>query len=171
MPEKIAEQSIIWVIILQDFAKDVGKACNMLTRKVVETGGSGMKLELFLDKDKDIYQLANIINWDWLIENHAPFYCENNGRPSVPIRVILGLHYLKYLEEISDEEVVERFCENPYWQYFCGYETFQHERPCDPSTLPRWRKKVGEETILKMFSATLEVAKKNDFCEPKTVSA
>ena len=53
----------------------------------------------------------------------------------------------------------------------CGFETFQHERPCDPSTLPRWRKKVGEETILKMFSATLEVAKKNDFCEPKTVSA
>lgn len=129
---------------------------------VVEKAGSGVKLECILNKDLDLYQLAGFINWDRLIEHHTRFYSEGNGRPSVPIRVIVGLHYLKYLEEISDDEVVERFCENPYWQYFCGYETFQHKKPCDGSTLSRWRTKVGEKTIEKMFDATLEVAKKND---------
>jgi IS5 family transposase len=45
--------------------------------------------------------------------------------------------------------------ENPYWQYFCGYDFLQHERPCDPTSLTRWRNRVGdkldallEETIL-----------------------
>src|SRR5688572_17008341 len=71
-------------------------------------------------------------------------YVENNGRPGVPIRVIAGLHYLKYLENESDESVVEKFCENPYWQYFCGFKTFQHDFPCHPTTLVRWRQRVGE---------------------------
>lgn len=46
---------------------------------------------------------------------------------------------------MSDEGVVEGFLENPYWQYFCGYEYFQHEFPCDPTSLGKWRKRVGPE--------------------------
>lgn len=30
----------------------------------------------------------------------------------MPIQVIAGLHYLKYLENENDESVVEKFCEN-----------------------------------------------------------
>jgi len=51
------------------------------------------------------------------------------GRPGLPIRLVVGLHYLKYAYNESDESVVERFLENPYWQYFCGFEYFQHEFP------------------------------------------
>jgi hypothetical protein len=32
----------------------------------------------------------------------------------------VGLHYLKSAYNLSDELVVERWIENPYWQYFCG---------------------------------------------------
>ena len=56
----------------------------------------GVELESFLDKDHELYRLANILNWDYLIESFGPYYVENNGRPGVPIRVIAGLHYLKY---------------------------------------------------------------------------
>ena len=85
----------------------------------------GVDLESFLDKDHALYRLANSLNWDYLISSFGPYYVENNGRPGVPIRVVAGLHYLKYLENESDESVVEKFCENPYWQYFCGFKTFQ----------------------------------------------
>jgi IS5 family transposase len=61
-----------------------------------------------------------------LIESFGPYYEEANGRSGIPIRVIAGLHYLKYLENESDESVVEKFYENPYWQYFCGLKTFVH---------------------------------------------
>jgi IS5 family transposase len=95
---------------------------------------SDVKLDDILDKSHALYQLANRLNWDYLIRELGPYYAEGPGRPEIPIRVIAGLHYLKYLENESDESVVEKFRENPYWQYFCGLETFQHQLPCHPTT-------------------------------------
>ena len=71
-----------------------------------------------------------------------------------------GLHYLKHAFNESDESVVGRFLENPYWQYFCGFEYFQHELPLDPSSLVRWRKRLGPERLEKMLVQTLETAKR-----------
>jgi IS5 family transposase len=58
---------------------------------------------------------------------------------------------------------VERFLENPYWQYFCGYEYFHHKYPLEPTSLVKWRKRVGEEGIEKMFYQTLKTARKLGF--------
>jgi IS5 family transposase len=127
----------------------------------------GVELESFLDKSHPIYQLANIINWEHLINELGPYYVENNGRPGVPIRIIAGLHYLKYLENESDESVVEKFCENPYWQYFCGCETFQHALPCHPTTLVKWRNRIGIEGVEKLLSETLEAAKREGLLPEK----
>ncbi len=99
-------------MILQVLSKRMSKTCKMMKGKVFPEVNRGKELESFLDKNHGLYQLTNIINWDWLIEHHGMYYCENNGRPSIPIRVIVGLHYIKYLESESDESVVERFCEN-----------------------------------------------------------
>lgn len=100
-----------------------------------------VKLEDILDKRNGLYQLANRLNWDFLTNELGPYYAEGPGRPGIPVRVIVGLHYLKYLENESDESVVQKFCENPYWQYFCGMETFQHRLPCHPTSLVKWQKK------------------------------
>ena len=54
--------------------------------------------------------IANRLNWDHLINELGEYYCEGSGRPEIPIRIIAGLHYLKYLENESDESVVEKFC-------------------------------------------------------------
>lgn len=67
-----------------------------------------------------------------------------------------GLTYLGHAFGISDEEVVRRWVENPYWQFFCGEEYFRHDFPIDPSSLSRWRKRIGEkgsELILKITLA------------------
>ena len=128
---------------------------------------SGIRVESFLDKYHELYRLANILNWDYLIDSFGPSYVENNGRPGVPIRVIAGLHYLKYLENESDESVVEKFCENPYWQYFCGFKTFQHELPCHPTTLVKWRHRVGEVGVEKLLSETINTAKREGLLPEK----
>lgn len=119
-----------------------------------------VQLKDILDKKHALYQLADRLNWDALIEGFGPYYAEGPGRPEVPIRIIVGLHYLKYLENESDESVVEKFCENPYWQYFCGLETFQHKVPCHPTTLVKWRKRVGEKGVEKLLSHTIDTAKR-----------
>ena len=56
---------------------------------------------------------------------------------------MVGLHYLKHVHDLSDEELVARWVENPYCQFFCGFEFFQHEAPIDASTMTRWRKRIG----------------------------
>jgi IS5 family transposase len=33
---------------------------------------------------------------------------------------MVALHYLKYVHNLSDEDVVAGWVENPYWQNFAG---------------------------------------------------
>jgi IS5 family transposase len=46
--------------------------------------------------------------------------------------------------------------ENPYWQHFSGMRHFQHRMPMDPSSMTRWRKRLGEAGAEQMLRATLE---------------
>ncbi len=60
---------------------------------------------------------------------------------------------LQHMEGLSDEKVVQRWVENPYWQFFCGYDTLQWTPPINPSSLTLWRKRLGDkgmETILRL---------------------
>ena len=47
------------------------------------------------------------------------------GAPAKEIRLMVGLKYLKYMYNESDEMMVQKFVENPYYQYFCGNEYFE----------------------------------------------
>ena len=152
---------------MQDFEIKIRKSCKMKPQNMPVELKIGVELESFLDKEHALYQLANSLNWDYLISSFGPYYVENNGRPGIPIRVIAGLHYLKYLENESDESVVEKFCENPYWQYFCGFKTFQHELPCHPTTLVKWRHRVGEAGVEKLLSETINTAKREGLLPEK----
>ena len=75
-------------------------------------------------------------------------------------RLVAGLLYLEHAFKVSDERVVEQWLESPYWQYSCGETFFQHEFPCNPSSLTRWRQRLGEEGCEWLLTATFEL---NDF--------
>jgi IS5 family transposase len=72
--------------------------------------------------------------------------------------LIAGLHYLKHKYGLSDEQVVQRWSENPYWQYFCGETYFQHELPLNPSSLTRWRQRLGDTGMESLLGATIDAA-------------
>ena len=59
----------------------------------------------------------------------ANWYCPDTGAPGEDIRLLAGLHDLKHTFNELDELLLERWVENPYWQYFCGFATIQHEVP------------------------------------------
>ena len=94
--------------------------------------------------------------WGRFEEAFGRFY-RPVGRPAKPTRLMVGLHYLKHVYDLSDEEMVERWVENAYWQYFCGFEFFQHEAPIDASTMTRWRKRIGSEGLEEMLKVSEEV--------------
>ena len=97
-----------------------------------------------------MYVLANKIDWKRFDRSFGSLFAKKKGRSGLLTRLIVGLHYLKHAYNESDESVVARFLENPYWQYFCGYEYFQHEIPLDPSSLVRWRDRVGSKGMEKL---------------------
>jgi IS5 family transposase len=57
---------------------------------------------------------------------------------------------------LSDEEVVSQWLENPYWQYFCGNEYFEHGFPIDASLMTRWRQRVSEAGMEKLLEETIK---------------
>ena len=118
------------------------------------------KLVQFLNLKHPLIQLSDEIDWEYFTKELGVTYDEKQGRPGLPIRLMVGMTYLKYLYDLSDDTAVEQFLENGYWQYFCGYEYFQTEFPCDSSSLTRFRKRLGEDGAEKLFQGTLQTAHK-----------
>ena len=125
------------------------------------------RLDQILNRQHSLYRLANSIDWSVFDKEFGTLYVENVGRPGLPIRLLVGLHYLKHAYNVSDESVVAQFVENGYWQYFCGFEYFQHEFPLDPTTLVKWRKRIGPQGMEKLLQVTVETAKGKGYVTEK----
>ncbi len=115
------------------------------------------RLENIIDMRHELVRLADAIEWAFFVDAFEAFYSEE-GRPGIPTRMMVGLHILKHMHDLSDEAVCERWIENPYFQYFCGEEYFQFELPIDRSSMTRWRDRVGPEGCEKVFQESLGVA-------------
>ena len=79
---------------------------------------------------------------------------------------MVSLHYLKYTHDLSDEAVLRGWVENPYWQYLCGMEFFEYEVPIDPSSMSRWRSRVGEAGGEELLRQTIEAGLRMGVIKP-----
>ncbi len=67
-----------------------------------------------LDPKDPLLKLATVIPWQTFDQSFAKHYTQGIGRPSKPIRLMVGLLILKQLENLSDEAIVLQFKRNPY---------------------------------------------------------
>jgi len=107
-----------------------------------------------LNPKHPLLRLANHIPWDYFENEFRPLYSDQ-GKPAKPIRLMVGLSILKHLEDLSDEVLVQRWVQNPYYQVFCGENEFQWEYPCDPSDMTYFRKRIGSEGFEKILSTSI----------------
>lgn len=107
-----------------------------------------------------LVKLAALIDWSEIERSFAVSFTSGRGRPALPPRLIAGLLYLQHTFDASDEAVVNTWVENPYWQFFCGQTYLQTELPIDPSSLTRWRKRIGEEGVETLLMASIEAARR-----------
>ena len=117
------------------------------------------QLSAILNPKHPLIRLGEVIDWAQIDEAVEPLYTSNFGRPGCSTRVMVGLHFLKYAFDESDESVVERWVDNPYWQSFCGEQYMQHKLPIDPSSMTRWRNRVGDDLFEQLLSLTINAAK------------
>ena len=102
-----------------------------------------------------LVKLARIVDRDRMDELFSQTYCPDNGRPGVSTRLMVALHYLKFSFNLSDDDVVTGWVENPYWQYLSGMQFFEHEPPIDSSSMTRWRKRIGEAGAEELLKKTI----------------
>ena len=117
-------------------------------------------LSSIIDPSHGLVKLSKVVEWDRLDEVFGSTYCPDNGRPGVSTRLMVALHYLKYTHNLSDEDVVATWVENPYWQYFSGMKWFEHELPINPSSMTRWRKRIGEAGAEELLKETIKAGLK-----------
>lgn len=131
----------------------------MLAKKPVNNGPSLFysSLSVMLNQKHPLFILAEQVNWSVFEEAFAPLYCLDNGRPAKPIRLMVGLLILKHLRNISDENIVEQWSENNYYQYFCGELNFVPTVPCEASELVHFRKRIGEQGIELIFKESIRI--------------
>lgn len=110
----------------------------------------------FINLEHEICVLADKINWESATDDFKGYY-KDFGRPSVPLRRMIGLILLKYMYNLSDESVVDRWMENPYWQYFTGEVNFQTCKPFDPSEFVHFRKRIGEEGAERLLKLSIDL--------------
>ena len=112
----------------------------MLPKERRDSGQSDLfrsRLDQILNLDHPLAKLAARVDWRFLEARFGEAYEDIAGRPPLPTRLMAGLAILKHTYDLSDEGLCERWVENPYYQYFCGEEFFQHEASFDRSSMTR----------------------------------
>jgi transposase, IS5 family len=124
------------------------------------------RLDQVINMDHALVKLALTIDWRFLEEKFGAVYKDGPGQPPLPTRLMAGLAILKHTYNLSDEVVCELWLENPYYQYFCGEEFFQHQLPFDRSSMTNWRNRMGEERLQALLQESLAVATKTGAMKP-----
>src|ERR1041385_4966725 len=128
------------------------------------------RLDAIIDLDHALVKLARTIDWPFLEQKFGAVYEDKPGRPALPTRLMAGLAILKHTYDLSDEVLCERWVENPYYQFFCGEEFFQHRLVFDRSSLTRWRQRMGEERLQALLQESLSVATRTEAIKPSDLN-
>lgn len=116
-----------------------------------------------LNQKHPLYLLAKKIDWSIFEKAFKVYYSETMGKPAKPIRLMVSLLILKYVRNLSDENLVEQWSENVYYQYFSGEQHFQPSIPCVPTELVAFRQRIGEAGVELILKESIRVNEPPDY--------
>ena len=105
-----------------------------------------------LNKDNRWVKLEALIPWWELEEKYAKcFKRSNKGEKALSVRVALGTLIIQSRLTLTDRETVNQIMENPYLQYFLGYDRYDDRKPpFDPSLMVHFRKRLTEDILIEI---------------------
>ena len=98
------------------------------SKEPVNLFDSHKQLKDIIDTNHPLVQLADSIDWESIEKELSKAYPSTTGHPNKPIRLMVGLHYLRYMFDLSDESIVWAYIENPLLygipsnKIFAGFE-------------------------------------------------
>lgn len=105
-----------------------------------------------LNKNNRWVKLAAIIPW-WEFEDRyaACFKSLGKGEKALTVRVTLGSLIIQTKLGMPDREIVNQITENPYLQYFLGYERYDDSKPpFDASLMVHFRKRLSKDILIEI---------------------
>jgi len=140
-------------------------------RKPVSTPQSSMFSSLIdiIDQQHPLVLLSNKIQWQRFEDSFSKHYSQRMGKPAKPIRLMVSLLILKQLRNLSDENIVEHWSENLYYQYFSGCHVFTPGLPCSATELVEFRKRIGTAGMEEIFKESIRVNDKDSHSDTLTV--
>ncbi|NJN47181.1 MAG: IS5 family transposase, partial [Candidatus Competibacteraceae bacterium] len=127
-----------------------------------------VRLSDLVNPEHKLCRLARLIDWQQLEQAIEPHFGEV-GAPALPVRLMVGLLYLQHTYGVSDEAVVDQWVDSPYWQLFCGETFFQHRFPCHPTSLVKWRQRLGEAGGEELLAATVQAGLRSRVITPTSL--
>jgi IS5 family transposase len=117
------------------------------------------RLDQIINMKHALVVLADKIDWMWIDEELKDCFSDK-GRPGEPVRFMIGMFLLKHTYALSDEQVWDRWVQDPYFQYFTGEEFFQHALPHERSGMSHWRGRIGDKLDI-LLAESLRVAEES----------
>lgn len=122
----------------------------------------------FIGKDSFYGYLAKQRGKLFKDEEFSAFYCEENGRPSVPPSLLATALLLQTYDKISDEEAKARADFDLRWKVALGIEI--DTRPFAKSTLQLFRAQlILKEKMRAIFVRSLELAKQTEYFKKRSM--
>jgi IS5 family transposase len=100
-----------------------------------------------IDPTHDLVILRHIIPWQSIIDQLVPSYNPNKGRLGRSLRILVGVSMATRLRQLSDRKVIKEVQENRYLQYFCNVPDSELMTFLHPTTLCRFRQRLGQEGV------------------------
>lgn len=122
-----------------------------------------------LDSSNRWVRWAHQIPWQELAAvYHATL--KSGGRPAKPARLMIGALLIKHRLGLSDVETIEQLRENPYLQYFCGFQRYQHEAAFAPTLFVKLRQRLGADQFAAFEQMIIDQANDADKQKPNAAA-
>ena len=107
-----------------------------------------------LDMSNRWVKLSRLIPWVEFSKAYDKNMSPGMGRPAKPARLVIGAVIIKHKLCLSDQETIDQIRENPYLQYFVGFNSFQTEAPFVPSLFVEIRRRMGDD-LFEQFNQSI----------------
>ena len=128
--------------------------------------GFETEFEKWLEPGNRWVLLSRIIPWEDLSAAYETSLSAHTGRPAKDGRLVIGAVIIKHKLCLSDEETIEQIRENPYLQYFVGFQAFHKEQAFAPSLFVEIRRRMGP-VVFARFEDSI-IARLSDHQKPET---
>ena len=126
-------------------------------------------LEALVPKDHLLRKIERIMDYDWLYERLAPYYCHDNGRPGTDPVVLIKMVLIQHLYGIpSLRQTHQRIEDTLSFRWFLGYgllEKIPHFATVSYAFCNRFPEELSQE----IFEHILNKALNNKMVDPSIV--